>query len=234
MQFSGRKPRALLAAILPLFLTGAILQAGSPPAKSNKVPKASTQLRKAIKNFRKVKNFSLVTTVVGGLSEDPSHRVSTETVNKSYNAVVAGRGSKVMKIAQIRAYKTPKAGKGAIYYQGTWKRLLTIPKGVLADRLVKFPTEILTTAAKYGKTARWLEATEVSGGKELFPGLTAGGDDLEEDDEDEDSDGKTVVGDSKKEKTVPTPRVLRVTAPDQVALNIFNTQVVNSGCMSEG
>ena len=234
MQFLGRKSRAWLAAILPLFLTGAILQAGSPPAKSNKVPKASTQLKKAIKNFRKAKNFSLETTVLGGLSVDPSHRVSTQTVKKNYSAVIAGRSSKVMKIAGIRAYKTPKAGKGAIYHQGEWKRLLTIQKGVLADRLVKFPAELLSTAAKYGKTARWLEATEVSGGKELFPGLSGG--DLEEDDADEDGDseGKTVVSDSKKEKSVPTPRVLRVTAPDQVALNIFNTQVVNSGCMREG
>lgn len=237
MLYSGRRPPTWLAAILPFFLMGIVL--GSPPAKSARIPEASTQLKKAVKNFLRAKSFALRTSVTGGLSEDPAHRVTTVTVKKGYRSLVAGRPIRIMKISDIRAYKTPKAGKGSIYYQGAWVRLLSLEEGVLADRLVKFPAELLATAAKYRKTARWLKPSEIVGGKELLPGLTSGGGDVDEDrdkgsDEDGATRGKTVVRGSKKKETASMPRVLRVTAPEEVALNVFNTQVVNSGCMREG
>lgn len=245
-------PRALVksslfSALLALLLAPGVLTA-SPGTGKSKVPDPTKQFVKAYKNLARQKNYKVSARVLGGLSNNDRHTVVTSTTRESYDGMFTGSiRNPMMAIPGIKAYKTPKAGKGVIYYNGTWKAILSTQTGVKMDRLIDFPYLIMAEAAKYAKTARWLEKDEVQEGfryssrdddEDLY-GDEEEEDEAEEDEDDDDSERdkrRTSVKKSGDDAVADEdlPRVLRIEASPRSALATWIQRVENSGCMSEG
>lgn len=233
-----RQPLSAVAVLSAALLVLAGPGSASPAPKTEEVrlPSAASVLQKAKKELDKTKSFDVSLSVTGGLSTTEDHAVSTVTVNRHYGGQIFTAGDeRVLHEKALKVFKTPKSGKGVIKESGNWIRLLSSQSGVEMDRLFAFPEKVLADALKYANTAQWLPDT---------------GDEDEEEADEEDSDddeakqasgtGKTVVkssGDAEEAKVAAArarPRTIRVEAPPKQALEIFNLQVNNSGCMREG
>ncbi|MBI4583587.1 MAG: hypothetical protein HY717_06165 [Planctomycetes bacterium] len=214
-------------------------------------PKAETQLLAAFKNFKNHKGYKVKMTVIGGITSDPQHVVSSPTVRDQYSGEVYQSTMYVTasETYPYKAYRTPK--KGVSYIDGMWRPILAHRPGVRLDRLFAFPEDILVQAAKHSKTARWLEDAVA---KEESSEASANDEEDEDDDDEEDEDdvdkdpgkdkdkakGKekashktTAVTKKSAAQLASMPRVLRVEAPPKEALNHF-LQVEKSGCVSGG
>ncbi len=237
--FQARSLNYLMAFLFVAALVAPQAITASPAKSKTKIPKASSQFKAAMKSLAKQKNYKVKASVLGGLSTTKDHKVSSTTTRENYLGKCAGSYKKpLMEIPSIKAYKTPKAGKGVILNQGLWKGILTSQKGVKMDRLIDFPYLIMAEAARYSKNARWLEKDEVPDG---FTHSKKG---------DKESPKKKTKSSSKKDKKgstsvkktdsdadeeeVEIPRVLRIEASPKSALTTWIKRVENSGCMSEG
>ena len=227
----------LTAVLVSTSGTTAVKAAPLAAAKKKKIPSASSQLSKAFRALKKTKNYTIEASVLGGLSNNPEHKVVKRSVTETYGAsIFQGAREPIMHIPRIRAYKMPKPGKGVIFDGGEWRRILSTKTGVKMDRLVGFPNLILAEAMKYAKTARWLPKDEVP------KGFTFSDKSVEEEDTDDDEEssdrnkkGRTAVRkSSKSDKDTSRPRVLRVEAHPKQALSIWIKRVENSGCMKDG
>ncbi len=214
-------------------------------------PKAETQLLAAFKNFKTYKGYKVKMTVIGGVTSDSQHIVTTPTVRDRYSGEVYQSTMYVTASDSYpyKAYRTPK--KGVSYVDGMWRPTLAHPQGVRMDRLFAFPEDILVQASKYAKTAQWLEDSVPKD-----EGTKASADDEEdvddEESDDEEDDDKEASKDKEQEKAkekarhkttavikkeaaklASMPRVLRVEAPTKEALEHF-LKVEKSGCVSGG
>lgn len=227
---------ATLACVLCLYGGRA---GASPPPKGDAegLPKAASLLQKAKKELDRAKSLEVGLSVVGGLSTTEDHQISTLTVKKRYGGQIFTAGSdRILHESALKAWKTPKAGRGVIKESGGFIRLLSSVSGVEMDRLFAFPEKVMGDALKFSASAQWLPAEESEDSDD-----SEASEDVDDDenggseDDDPKSRGKTVVKHSGDEKPkVHGSRTLRVEATPKQALEIFNLQVNNSGCMREG
>jgi hypothetical protein len=207
-------------------------------------PQVADHLLSAYKNFARTTGYKVRMSVDGGISDNPEHTITNAVVRDTYIGEVYQNTMAVTKSTTFpfQAFRTLK--KGVAFVEGMWRPVLAHPAGVRLDRLFPFPSNIMDLAAKYAKSAQWVE------------------DSVDDEDEDEDGDeDETVDGDDEedaeedvedpadkekdKHKTTPVkkqqdksklasiPRVLRVEAPTKEALEHFML-VEKSGCVSGG
>jgi hypothetical protein len=120
--------------------------------------------------------------VDGGISDNPEHTITNAVVRDTYIGEVYQNTMAVTKSTTFpfQAFRTLK--KGVAFVEGMWRPVLAHPAGVRLDRLFPFPSNIMDLAAKYAKSAQWVE------------------DSVDDEDEDEDGDeDETVDGDDEED-----------------------------------
>lgn len=222
---------ATLAGVLCLY-GGRAGASPLPKADAEGLPSAASLLQKAKKELDKAKSLEVGLSVIGGLSTTEDHQISTLTVKKRYGGQIFTAGAdRILHEPALKAWKTPKSGRGVIKESGSFIRLLSSVSGVEMDRLFAFPEKVMADALKFSASAQWLPAAESEDSDASEDADEDGG----SQDDDPKSRGRTVVKHSGDEKPkVHGSRTLRVEATPKQALEIFNLQVNNSGCMREG
>jgi hypothetical protein len=135
-----------------------------PAGKNAKRPDPGKQLASAYKTLsQKTKSYKVDVAILGGLSDNAEHKVTTANVRESYSGEVFR--SQLMHVPQMKAFRTPTKSVG--FFDGTWKDALQNPQGRLMDRLFAFPEIVLSRAVRYASTAEWVEGEgAVAGGEE--------------------------------------------------------------------
>jgi hypothetical protein len=137
----------------------------------------------------------------------------------------------MMYLPAVKAYRTPQ--RGTVYWDGTWRDILSVRQTVRVARLFRFPDEVLANAYKHApRGGKWVEpekkdakgsgapaATEASSGEERPASTTAVA-------------GST--GPAAEAAAAPErPRTIRVEAPPEEALRHI-IEVQNSDCFGGG
>ena len=228
--FAGGLFAGVLAA--GMWASGAVAWAAPAGGSKDKIPAASKALREAFKLLKKQENFEVQLQVAGGISDNEQHKITELAVRETYLGSVYG--NKVMHLPKLKSFRTPKSG--ARFVQGMWRRITADKKGVVMDRLFKFPLEALGDAAKHAKTAQWREPEEEDeeSDSESRSRKRRGAKRDGDRDEKGDGGGRTVVGGADDdEDSAPRPTKIIVEAPPKEALAHF-LKVENSGCLSGG
>ena len=209
----------------------------SEPAKSKeaKYPNPVKTLQTAIKNLAKSGNYYTKVTIEGGISGGEDHSLVTKVVAESYEGEVHGS---LMQVASPKAYRYPK--KGVALVDGHWVGILSDQKTKLVQKLFTFPEVILGRALTHApRGAKWLPPQETDAKPEAKAEEGTGETDgeVKEEPAGKSPRDKTVVAKSGAKKGAepsgPQPRIIRVEAPSEEALQHF-LEVQNSGCLSAG
>lgn len=197
------------------------------PDEAESEGKAITRLARS---FTKLRGYAMTAEVQGGMAQGADHRITAQTVNTTYNAVVLGTVCKVE--APQQAFRTRLGQSGTISGgDGKWKAMLSTDEGRLMERLFPRPEEVLAECVRLKKLARWVppaggpqpapEAPVVDAADDEAPAA----DGTRERSGDEDDDGLA--------SQVGVSHHLRIAGPATVALEHF-IRIQNSGCFSEG
>ncbi len=200
------------------------------PGDAESEGKAITRIARS---FSKLRGYAMTAEVQGGMAQGADHRITAQTVNTTYNAVVLGTVCKVD--APQLAFRTRQAGNGTIAGgDGKWKGMLATDEGRLMERLFPRPEDVLAECVRLKKLARWVQP---EGGPQPAPVPDAPSVDADE-------DGSAPTGTRSRSTNggdddegfasqVGASHHLRIAGPATVALEHF-IRIQNSGCFSEG
>ena len=200
------------------------------PGEAESEGKAITRVARS---FGMLRVYAMTAEVQGGMAQGPEHRITAQTVNTTYSAVVLGAVCKVD--APQLAFRTRAGQSGTITGgDGKWKAMLATDEGRLMERLFPRPEDVLAECVRLKKLARWVQPV---GGPQPAPVPDAPTVDADDDAPapagtrsrannggDDDEGFASQVGASHH---------LRIAGPATVALEHF-LRIQNSGCFSEG
>lgn len=206
---------AALAGLLLLFRPAEVAAGGK-----TKTPSATKILQESFNNLVKAKSYRARISVVGGVTQSKTHKVTARTVNDTYTGAVYGQ---VMEVSSPRSFRTPWQ-RGAIKKDGRWKNLVAARDGARMDRLFVWPQVVMQRALKYKSSATWIDRNKKksSGKKSSKKKISK-----------KSKSSKTGVAKGDDEDTVYFPGTIRVEAPTREALKHV-VEVENSGCLSAG
>ena len=205
-------------------LTMALMPATFAGETAKKVPNPLKTLKKVHKNVSKETtkgSFGVSCSVRGGTTRDgKNHTVSMASVAQDYTAKV---NRNIMYNEALDAYRNARNGKGAIRNERNfWQATIANQQGVLFERLMEFPHQVISHALENPKNIEWVWV-----GDELAKEETEV--------EKEDTEGHTTV--VKRKERVDgwkgMPHMMRVTLNPKVALRQFE-QTINSNCVGGG
>lgn len=214
------------------WLAVGLLVGGVATAAPDKPEKPSSAVKRVAKAFSKLRSYRVSAEIRGGQARGAAHDIVSSTVNERYSAEVV---SKLCRVSAPEAFR-PRfdSQAGAISGQGRWMAMLATDDGRLLARLFLPAEQFLAEAAKYRRTAEWVDA----GGEGETPRVLASRSDDRSADQGatgtrtaDDRDRSS--SDDAAESEAPQPRRLRVQGPNKVALQHFLT-IQNSGCFSAG
>jgi hypothetical protein len=184
------------------------------------------------RSFGKLRGYAMTAEVQGGMAQGPEHRITAQTVNTTYNALVHGTVCKVE--APQQAFRTRQGQSGTISADGKWKAMLSTDEGRLMERLFPRPEDALAECVRMKKLARWVQP---EGGQPPAPAPAPEAPTVDADDESAPTgtQSRPTGGDDDQGLTsqVGLSHHLRIVGPATVALEHF-IRIQNSGCFSEG
>lgn len=197
------------------------------PGDQESEGKAITRIARS---FGKLRGYAMTAEVQGGMAQGADHRITAQTVNTTYSAVVLGTVCKVD--APQTAFRARLGEGGTISSGGKWMAMLATDEGRLMERLFPRPEAVLAECVRLKKLARWVPP---EGGPQPAPAPDApvvdadddapGGGTRSRSGGDDDDDGLA--------SQVGASHHLRIAGPPTVALEHF-IRIQNSGCFSEG
>ena len=232
---------------------GLALAATAPAMANPKQESASSALKRAIKNMKRLKSYHTTAKVVGGITQgkDPN-RFSRGLANTTYVQDTYGLLEMVtrpQKGFRPRRSQLTKP-KGVVKQGSIWKGMMSCEEGRLINRLFLPPEAYMDTMYRIRKLGRWLPPEQSRYGA---PGTTSASADDDDDGEeaddidwdalglgdDEEADEpkatkKTKVRKKKKSKkrksgVGPLSHSMVIRAPLKTAVEIFN-YYMDSGC----
>jgi len=138
---------------------------GSNKKSREKPVPAGEQLRRAVRNLSKQKDYEATYSYEGGVSADADHKISAQQRSSKYVGRI--HGNRIMHVPEHKTFRTSK--KGVAQVEGAWKSLGSdaIEVGARAEaarmhHAFSFPLEILSQAARYSKTAKPVEGVKAA------------------------------------------------------------------------
>lgn len=210
----------------------ALLLAAPALAGPDEAESETQAITRLTRSFGKLRGYAMTAEVQGGMAQGAEHRITAQTVNTTYSAVVLGAVCKVD--APQQAFRTRQGEGGAIAgSDGKWKAMLATDEGRLMERLFPRPEAVLAECVRLKKLARWVppEAGPAPAPAPVPDAPTV--------DADEDTPApagtrsRTDNDDDGLASQVGASHHLRIAGPATVALEHF-IRIQNSGCFSEG
>jgi hypothetical protein len=203
----------VLGASLALF---ALCAVPSQVLAKDKVEKASSAAKKAVKKFFKLKNYTVNCEVQGGVSDNKKHTITQGVVSKSYEA---NSYKKIMQVTNPQAFRRGKGGAILDAKANRFKALEASADGKEMSRLFRTPEDVFAEISKNSSKAKWIqEPVGASSGKKKANDRPTTG-----------QDGPGLETESQAVKN----GILRVVLSSTVSLKRF-IEVQNSGCLGGG